>query len=425
MHKSNRMKILLRQAKIYQKSNPLHLQQKDLLIDNGVIAKIDDRIEAGDAQVIESPELSVSIGWFDPYVEVGDPGFEENETLESVSKAAVKGGFSAIGVLPKSNPVADNKSQIEYLINRGQALPIEIYPIGALSEGRKGENITEYYDMKQSGAIAFSDGQKGIDNANLLKKALLYNQPFGGKVMAFSEDASIASNGMVNESPNTMSLGLKFRPALAEEIQIQRNIQLVEYTGGSLHFSCVSTAKGVELIRGAKAKGLNVTADVSVNNLLYNDEVLSGFDTNYKVLPTLKSDFDQKALFKGIQDGTIDAITMNHAPRTIELKKVAFDHADFGISGLETALNSLVALNSDLPLEKLINLVSVQTRKIFGVTAGSIEVGKVADLTIFDPSIDVTIEAKNWKSKSKNNPMLSQVMKGKVLGVVTKGKLIK
>lgn len=409
------MKVLIKKAKIYQSNSPFHLQQKDLLIENGVISKIDDAINTTADKVVEAEGLSVSMGWIDMNVQVGDPGFEHHEDLTTALDAAANGGFTRIGVMPNSFPVVDSKSQVEYLKNRSQSHLVEVYPIGSISEKAEGKNISEMYDMHLSGAMAFSDGKKSI-SANLLKKSLLYTDKFLKRVIVFSEDESIAQEGVVNESENTIHLGMKVRPSLAENIEVRRNIELLRYTGGAIHLTGISSKESVQAIREAKAEGLNVSADSAISNVVFTDKDYSNFDSAWKVLPMLRTEEDAKSIIEGLEDGTIDFVSSHHDPKDKESKDLEFDRAAFGISSIETLFSSWS--NQSIDVESLIKGLSENTREVFDLNRSEIKEGEKAEITLFSEELTKEYSSNNLKSRSKSSPFLNQTLKGSVIGVI-------
>jgi dihydroorotase len=416
------MTTLLKSATIIDASSPHHQQTKDILIVNGILSQIADSIEPDpDTTVVTLENLHVSCGWFDTSVSFGEPGFEERETITKGLEVASKSGFTAVAVNPNTHPVVDSKSDIEFLIHKATHSATELFPIGALTQGSKGVELAELYDMQQSGAIAFGDYNKAIANDNLMKVALLYAQNFDGLVMSFPKNKSIAGEGIVNEGINSTRLGLKGIPALAEEIQISRDLFLLEYTGGKLHIPTISTEKSVKLIKGAKKKGLQVSCSVSAHHLVLTDDELEGFDSNVKVTPPLRTDKDRKALIKGLKDGTIDMITSDHNPIDIENKKLEFSLAENGTVGLESFFG---AVNSVVALETLITATTTNPRVIFGLDAVSIEEGQIANLSLFNPEGTKTFTKENILSTSKNSAFLGKQLTGNVYGIFSNQKLV-
>jgi len=416
------MNLLLKFATIIDNASPFHLQKKDILIENGIVTKIANSIKnTNNYKEIKLDNLHISQGWLDTSVCFGEPGFEERETIENGLNTAAKSGFTAVAVNPNTNPVADTKSTIEFLKNKAINAATELYPIGNLTKNAKGEDLAELFDMQNSGAIAFGDYNKSIANANLIKIGLQYAQNFNALIISFPQDNIIAGDGLVNEEVNSTKLGLKGNPALAEELQIVRDLFILEYTGGKLHIPTISTKKSVKLIKEAKKKGLNVTCSVSAHHLILTDNELMRFDSNTKVLPPLRTLKDTKALIKGIHDGTIDMITSDHNPIDIEHKKVEYENAKFGTIGLESLFG---ALNKVLELETLINCLTTKPKNRFNIENNTISEGNKANLTLFNPNFEYTFTANNIFSTSKNAIFLTKKMNGKVYGIFSKNKLI-
>ncbi len=416
------MSTLIKSATIIDTSSPHHNKQKDILITEGKIEKIANSIPKKDNYtVVKLDNLHVSCGWFDTSVSLGEPGFEERETIKNGLNVAAKSGFTNVAVNANTNPVIDNKSAVEFLINKANGFATSLHPIASLTQQSKSVDIAELFDMKQSGAIAFGDYKKPVSNDNLLKIALLYAQNFDGLVLSFPKNNAISGEGIVNEGTNSTKLGLKGAPALAEELQIARDLFLLEYTGGKLHIPTISTEKSVKLIKEAKKKGLNVTCSVAIHNLYLTDDELHGFDSNVKVNPPLRTQKDSKALIKGLKDGTIDIITSDHNPIDIEHKKVEFSVAKNGTIGLESAFG---ALNTLLDLNTITKCLSENPKKIFGLQTSSIEKGETANLSFFTTEGSVIFSKENILSTSKNSAFLGKTLKGKAYGIFANNQLI-
>jgi dihydroorotase len=415
------MKFILREAKIIDSQSPFHNKTLDILVVDGFIEKITASLPNSDkTEEIKLDNLHVSQGWFDSSVSLGEPGFEERETISNGLNVAAKSGFTAIALQPNSFPVIDNQSQVNFVQNKAAGSATQLFPIGALTKGSEGKDMAELFDMTNCGAVAFGDYNKSQDNANLLKITLQYVQDFDGLVIAFPQDEKIKGQGVVNEGVISTRLGLKGIPNLAEELQIARNLFLLEYTGGKLHIPTISTAKSVQLIKEAKAKGLQVSCSAAVHHLVLTDEKLEGFDTRFKVSPPLRTEKDRKALLTGVLDNTIDMITSDHNPMDIEHKKMEFDIAKNGTIGLESAYGALMTV---LPLEKVIEKLT-SGKIVFGIENHPIVEGAKANISLFTPEGKAVFNKAAILSKSKNSAFLGTEIKGKVYGIVNQGKLI-
>lgn len=416
------MKVLVKSAKIVDQESPFHHKVVDILIEEGEIKEIAASIKVKKADLeISFKNLHVSQGWFDSSVSFGEPGFEDRETIENGLKTAGKSGFTAVALNPANDPVTDNKGAVSFLISKAKDHPVTIYPIGALTKKSEGKELAELYDMQQAGAVAFGDYKSAISNPNMLRIALEYAQNFDGLVQSFPQENKIAGNGQINENENSTSLGLRGIPALAEELQIARDLYILEYTAGKLHIPTISTAKSVEIIREAKEKGLDVSCSVAIHNLLFTDSILQEFDTNAKLLPPLRTKADVKALIAGVRDGTIDMVTSDHFPVDIEHKKIEFDNALFGSLGLESAFGALQKIFS---LKTTINMLGAGKYR-FDLPEDIIDVGNTANLTFFDPEPEYEFSLENILSTSKNSVFLGQPLQGKVLGIFSKGRFLK
>ncbi|MFT3793133.1 dihydroorotase [Flavobacterium sp.] len=414
------MNLIIRAAKIIDPQSKFHDKTVDLHIENGTILKIGSTLPNPDKRKeIKLDNLHVSQGWFDSSVSLGEPGFEDRETIANGLNVAAKSGFTAIALQPNSLPIIDNQSQVNFVQSRANGSATQLFPIGALTKNSEGKDLAELYDMKNAGAVAFGDYNKHLENANLLKIALQYAQDFDGLVIAYAQDSNIKGNGVANEGIVSTRLGLKGIPNLAEELVVARNLFLLEYTGGKMHIPTISTAKSVQLIKEAKAKGLQVTCSVSVHHLVLTDGKLDGFDTRYKVTPPLRTDADRKALLKGIKDGTIDMVTSDHNPIDIEHKKMEFDLAKNGTIGLESAFGALMTV---LPLETIVEKLTAG-KSIFGMENNAIAEGEKASLTLFTPEGNWVFTKENIQSKSKNSAFLNTKMTGRAYGIYNQGKL--
>jgi len=418
------MNAILRAAKIIDPKSAFHDQVVDVLIENGTVKKIAAKLQnPNKLEEVKLENLHVSQGWFDSSVSLGEPGFEDRETIANGLKVAARSGFTGIALQPNSAPAIDDQALVNLVLSKAKNAATQLFPIGSLTKNAEGKDLAELFDMKNAGAVAFGDYNKNLENANLLKIALQYVQDFDGLVIAYGQDSNIKGNGVANEGIVSTRLGLKGIPNLAEELMLARNLFLLEYTGGKLHIPTVSTAKSVQLIKDAKAKGLHVTCSVSVHHLVLTDSTLDGFDTRYKVTPPLRTDADRKALLKGVKDGTIDLITSDHNPIDIEHKKMEFDLAKNGTIGLESAFGALLTV---LPLEVIVEKLTAG-KSVFGLDASgendSIAENAKANLTLFNPEGEWIFTKENILSKSKNSAFLGAKMKGKVYGIYNQQKL--
>lgn len=415
------MNLIIKSATIVDSQSEYHNTSQDILIENGSITKIATSIDnPNNYETIALENLHVSQGWFDSSVSIGEPGFEERETIANGLATAAKSGFTAIAINPNAHPIADTKADIAFLKNSALGNSVSLYPIGALTRESKSIDLAELFDMKNAGAVAFGDYQKAIENPNLLKIALQYAANFDGLVLSFPQENSIAGKGIVNEEVQSTRLGLKGIPALAEELQVSRDLFLLEYTKGKLHIPTISTAKSVALIREAKQKGLNVSCAVAIHNLVLSDNELESFDSNYKVSPPLRTQKDIDALIEGVNDGTIDLVTSDHNPIDVEQKKMEFDRAMNGTIGLESAFG---ALRTIFDTEKTIALLTAGKER-FNIETSTIQEGAIADLTLFNPEGSYTFSEKEIHSTSKNSAFLGKQLLGKAYGIIHNNQIV-
>lgn len=417
------MNFLLRSVKIIRPESRHNGMIKDILIRNGIIEKISGSISSGQAgtkvQIIERKGLHVSSGWFDSKANFCDPGFEMKEDIDSGIQAAKAGGFTSVVIMPSVNPVIQSKSDVEYVIHKGTGKGVNLYPVGSLSANGEGKELAEMFDMKTAGALAFTDDMRSVKNGGLMLRALLYAKNMGSFIISFANDQDISGSIRMNESASSVRYGMKGSPAVAEDIAVQRDLMLAEYAGAKIHFSTLSSAGAVQLIRKAKKSGLKVTAEVAAHHLMFDDSVLEEYDTNHKVLPPYRTQPDIRELIKGIADGTIDAICSHHTPQDVESKNVEFDDAHYGTIGLETAFACAhTVLHKKLPLETIISKFTSGPRSVFGIAEPEIAEGAPAELTLFDPQTEWTFTEKEIFSRSRNTPFISKRFVGKAMGMI-------
>ena len=419
------MNILIKQATIVDSTSPFNGKIMDILIEKGIITQLKKTIaNEKNYKTIEADGLCVSVGWLDMQVNFCDPGNEHKETLENGLRAAAKGGFTAVCVMSGTNPPLHNKAQIEYVKNRAKDSLVDVFPIGTISHNQEGKDLSEMYDMQLAGAVAFSDYKKPIKDAGLILRALQYSANINSFIITHCDDKTISHDGQMNEGVTSTKLGLKGIPALAEELMIQRNLQILEYTGGKIHFPTISTKGSVELIKKAKANGLSVTAGVAAHNLLLDETELEGFDTNYKVNPPLRSKEDVTAVRKALENGIIDVVVSDHNPQDIESKDLEFDLANNGIIALQTAFNCMVTGVSKITLDKIAEALAENPRQILGLENETIKENAKANLTLFTLNDKTTFTEKDNISKSKNSPFIGKTLNGKVVGVINNGKVV-
>jgi len=416
------MNLLIKSATIIDPNSSFHQQIADILIEDGYISLIAPKINAT-AEIIDAKGKYVTPGFFDLNCNIGELGLETKEDLQTGTKAAIAGGFTGLALMPNTQPPVHSKAEVEYLFNRAKTNLVDVYPLGTISHKREGKDLAEMYDMYLSGAKAFTDGNRPVQDAGLMERALLYTQGFGATIFSYPEDTAIAGKAKVHEGEVSTLMGMKGIPSLAEELMIARDLYLAEYTGSKIHFSTVSTTRSVELIREAKRKGLKVTCDVAAHHLLLTDKALLGFDSQYKVKPPLRTAADVEALINGLKDGTIDAIVSQHTPHEVEFKDVEFEVAEYGMIALQTTFAT--ALKAGLDIELIVKKLAVSPRAILNIEAAIIAEGKEANLALLDTSAEWEYTRQNNQSKSYNSPFIGHNLKGKVLLVCNNNQLFK
>jgi dihydroorotase len=417
------MKLLIKQALIADKHSSYNGLQKDILIEHGAITQIADKIETETEQIIEHKSLIISPGWVDIFTHFNDPGFEHKETLESGANAAAAGGFTTVFVIPNTQPVISNKAQVEYVVQKTKSLPVQILPLGAVTKNAEGKELAEMYDMRQSGAIGFTDGLNPIQTPSILLKALQYVKSFNGVIIQVPVDDSISKHGLMNEGVLSTRLGLPGVPSISEELMVARDIELAKYTGSRIHFCSVSTAKSIELISKAKADGVSATCSVTPYHLFFSDEDLQGYDTNLKVNPPLRTKADVAALRKAVESGFVDCISSHHLPQDWDNKTCEFEYAKYGMIGLESCFSVFNTVFPKMPVDELIALFSSNAKHIFNLQPTTIDVGGAADLTLFEREATYTFKKEHIKSRSANTAFIDAELTGKVIGTIHKDRV--
>lgn len=410
------MQLLLKKVTILSPTSKYHLKKKDILIKNGIIEKIADSITEKVKDTIDEKNLFVSIGFMDVFADFGEPGFEHNETIQTGIKAALAGGYTDVCLVPNTNPIIQNRTTVESIQSKSNI--VNLHPLGAISKNTDGKDLAEMYDMKQGGAIAFSDGKKTIQDAGLLLKALQYIKTFDGVIIEIPENSSISNHGLMHEGIVSTQLGMPGKPAIAEYIAIQQSLELVSYTNSKIHFTGVSTKKSIELIKQAKKQGLQVTCSVTPYHLLFTDSDLETYNSLYKVNPPLRTDDDRKALLKAVEDGLVDCIASHHFPQDWDAKTKEFEYAKNGMITLQTMLPSLLKASSKISLEKWISILTEKPREIFSINIPTIEEKQTACLTVFNPTEKWNYNSKNNESLSANSPLLNEELIGKIKCVI-------
>ncbi len=419
------MQVLIRQAKIADPGSDFHDKVVDILVEDGVIKDIAPSLKTKADKVIEDEELYVSPGWTDIFADYREPGFEHKETIASGLAAAAAGGFTRVFTAPNTNPTADTKSVIEFLLQKSRGNAVSLHPLGAVSQQVEGKNLAEMLDMHSHGAVAFTDGWKPLQHSNLMLKALEYVKAFDGTIIQIPVETSLSSGGLMHEGPVSTKLGMPGIPTLSETLIIHRDIELARYTDSKLHISGVSSAEGVDMIRKAKAQGVKVTCSVTPYHLALTDEALDTYSSFYKVSPPLRSETDRQALIKGLKDGTIDCITSHHRPQEWDAKEKEFEYAADGMNIQEIAFAIVWnATGKKLGLERIIDAFTSAPARIFGLETSGIKKGNKASLTLFSTSASTHLQEGAIRSASRNNPFIGQELNGKVLGIINNRQLI-
>ncbi len=420
------MDILLKQVKLIDQRSTFHKKKVDILIQKGIITKINKSIKApAKTKIWAEKNTHVSIGWFDIGTQIGEPGFEQRETIESTAQAAIKGGYTGIACFPNTNPVLDQQSSVAFIINKAKTQPIDIHPIGAVSKSCDGKEIAEMVDMHHAGAIAFSDGDYPLHHSGILLRALEYAKSFNGLIINKPANKEIQSNGLIHEGEISIQLGMSGIPSIAESLTVHRDCELCSYANGRLLIHSISAAESLKEIKAYKKKGLHIDASVSYLNLVYTDKQLTGFDANLKVLPPLRSESDRKALLKALENGDVHIITSNHQPLEPEIKEKEFFYSPFGAIGLQTAFSAINTIcENEIELDTVIHALSIGPRSVLGLDMPDISVGSKANLALFDPKEKWIFTKDLNQSKSVNSPFINQEFVGKVQGIIHENSLL-
>lgn len=418
------MSLLIRSGLVIDPARGIR-ETMDILVENGKISSLGKNLLAPGAEVIDASGKLVTPGLVDMHVHLREPGFEAKETVETGTLAALKGGFTSVACMPNTNPVADNAAVIEFILSRARAAGnAKVYPIGAITRNSGGKELAEMAELKDAGAVAFSDDGRPVADAAVMRRAMQYASMLDMVIISHCEDTSLARGGVMHEGAVSTVLGLRGIPASAEEIMVARDVILAKETGCRLHIAHVSTAGSVQIIREAKALGIKVTAEATPHHFTLTHEAVRGYDTATKVNPPLRTPADVEAVKEGLADGTIDVIATDHAPHTVEEKDVEYDLAPFGLVGLETAVGlvwSQLVKPGILTPEQAIAKMTVNPARILGINAGSLEVGSPADITIIDPDKEWQVRPELFASKGRNTPFSGWTLKGQAVTTIVNG----
>ena len=407
------MNLLITGVTIADPNSQFNQKTCDVRVEQGKITAIGNNLKpANKEEVFDGTGAILSPGFFDLNCSIGDPGFETKEDVETATRAAMSGGFTGLAVLPHTKPVVHSKGEVAYIINKAKGNLVDVLPVGAVSHDLEGKELAEMYDMQQSGAIAFSDGSRPITDDGFMSRALQYVKGFNGLMMVHPENKSIAGKSQINESKTSVLLGMKGVPALAEEMHISRDIFLATYHDAPLHISNITTAGSVALIKRAKKDGVKISCDVAAHYLVFTEELLNDFDSNYKVKPPLRGKSDIRALLNGLKDGTIDAVCSQHRPQEIEFKAVEFEIASYGIIALQTVLPLLI--KAGLDATQIAEKLSINPRKLLNLPVPVIAENAEANFTVYHPTKEWEYNTTNNQSRSANSPLLNKKLTGKV-----------
>lgn len=414
--------VLIQQVRVLDPDSPHHGQLVDLALREGRIENIDRELSGDYQRIIKGKDLHVSPGWMDLRVNFRDPGEEDKEDLRSGSMAALSAGFTAVGIAPDTLPPIDSKADVEYLLRASESSPLHLYPMGAITQGLKGQDLSEMYDLLQAGAVGFSQGEKALENSSVLRLAMLYAREMAPPLHLTAYDPDLLQDGQMHEGKISTQLGLRGFPVLAEEIGLMRNFQLAHYAEAGIHCQRISSAAAVELLREKKRSQSRITADVNLANLLLTDAALLNYDRHLKVYPPLREERDRQALLQGLREGVIEVITSDHLPQREEDKYCEYERAAWGAAGMETMFGALwQELHTQMDLEELLPAISRGPRQVLGLEIPRIELGAEAELTLFDPHQEWSLGAEAAQSKAINNPWYDKPLRGRAVGIINKG----
>ncbi|MDI7246041.1 MAG: dihydroorotase [Bacillota bacterium] len=420
------MRLLLKGGRVVDPRNGLD-ETKDVLVDDGRVLTVDSGIEAEGARVLDVREKTVLPGLIDIHVHLREPGREDEETIETGTLAAARGGFAAVACMPNTDPPLDTGAAVRFVLSRARETGrVRVLPVGAITRGLAGAELAEIGELRRAGAVGISDDGRPVTNSRVMRHAMEYASMFGMPVISHAEDVHLAEGGAMNEGYWSTRLGLPGIPAAAEESMVARDIFLAELTGARLHIAHVSTAGSCELIRRAKERGIRVTCEATPHHFTLTDEAVAGYDTNTKVNPPLRAARDVEALLQGLADGTIDAIASDHAPHTTEEKEVEYELAAFGMIGLETslalAITELVRPGL-LTLEQLVERMAYGPASILGLDWPGIAPGAEANITVVDPDASFVVDPTGFASLSRNTPFGGRRLFGRVVATIVAGRL--
>ncbi len=428
MNKNERKNVLVKSGRIIDPEKGKEFIS-DIYIKNGIVARIKENIKAvgNDTVKIDAKGCIVCPGFVDMHVHLRDPGFEDEETIESGALSAVKGGITTVACMPNTSPPIDSESMVKYILEKSQRAACRVLPVAAMTRGLKGTDITDMGLLAEAGAVGFSDDGRCISDSRLMYEVMRYSTQFGLPLVLHEEDCYVSGGGLVNEGCYSAMLGLDGISSLSDDVIIARDIILAGRSRAKIHITHVSTRGGVEMIKKAREGGLDITCDVTPHHLFFNDSYLASFNTNLKVKPPIRSEEDRLALIEGVKGGVIDAIASDHAPHLDTEKNTTFRLAEFGTIGLETLFSaafSKLCREEKISLPRFISLITTSPAKILSIDAGKIEVGKTANIAVIDTEAEEEVKKEDFVSKSKNSAFIGQKLWGKVICTISGGELV-